>query len=206
MIKLLNTKLEAWYRVFSERTQRIAITNEIRQPLFRDHIASGGRIDLEFGCGDGEFAHSLSAVSKRWVVGIDSCAAPMSDEGRFSISDYERSNRFLYLSGNYISFLYQWQNNSWLEASAERTFMIGPFTERSFCEEVELFKRISAPTGELHIKTAEPKVITKIQMQLDFSYEVIEFPDEAQGLLSSHIYEALERGMPLYTFSLKRTV
>lgn len=173
-------------------------TNETRLPEAQRYVENGGKCLVELGCGTGEFAARLAEKTQRWVIGIE--AQP--EQIFYSPLEYERTERFLCLYGNYRLMMDdQTMAYPWLFGSARKTFVTMPYPGGALEEEIAFWLRLTAPGGELHVRTEISSLSDRISVPRP--HLRIPFDPEAEDINSSHAGQAQEVGQVIYSFGIK---
>lgn len=170
----------AQMRGATEIQQQLNAVNQERLPQLMQALDSGETVDVELGCGEGEFAAKVADRTKRWMIGIDKEPIHIlyAKQG-FSFEEYKISERFLYMPHSYYLMLQDWGPLfSWLGGKAQSTYMIMPDPTRDHREEVALWLKLAAPQGQLFIKSEKQRILDKVESLIGHPYELAPFPDE----------------------------
>lgn len=182
---------------------RLREINIARVKAFKAAIKAGKPCYVELGCGNGSFGMQLANRTNTLVVGIDRGLAKILDPEKkgnyFDLLAYDHAENFLCLPLSIGSVVaYRHASFDWLVGRVQKTFMIMPTTEKSYCAEMNFWLKFSAGRGELHVRTEVDYLPARFR--IPFRVKRIPFFLPARDI--SSLYTYFYRGM-IKTFGLK---
>lgn len=180
---------------------RLNAVNQERIPELVRALDSGETVDVDLGCGVGEFAATLADRTTRWTIGIDQkpiMPFPIFRESWFR--EYEEAKKFIYLPFQYDVVLKDWQPMfSWLQGKSVRTYMIMPDPKSPCTEEAELWMKMAVPRGELHIRSEQPFMIERVHSAIKRPVDTIPFFRGAADIQSLFMRESINRNDTIFS-------
>lgn len=176
-----------------------------RAAALRRHVEAGGKCLVDLGCGDGIFSARLAGLQRQWMVGVDVFPEKIfPGEGPFGPDNYRRHERVILFIACYRDLLKEWDRKySWLSGAADKVFMVMPYPFIGGREEVELWRRLAAPGGELHVRTENGRVKSGLRRTISFPVAEIPFDRPAAAVDSTYSAGARRRNYEIFSFGLK---
>jgi|GEM_PF-6928874 len=182
------------------RRQRFYEINQSREPALRAHLAQGGRLQVDFGCGDGRFGAALADRTQRWVLGIDASAIHLQVSERFTLEDYACANRFYLLPQSYEDLLDIGLAGSWadLRGTVEKGFLIMPQPPGVGMAQaaLNLWLAMASPKAEFHVRTEITDLIGKLRFGC--RVETLPFDPMVADISSHHTFMSRQAGQEIF--------